>query len=122
MGFFIYFYNMKSDELNQNLIDFFETIEKYYGSNTEITEGLFSESDDLDANLTTWNLSEFHLIRSAYRTNGKRFMFEGNKMYYEISGERIIDFKQPGRHKFEFIEQYSESVFRITKIRFHYKY
>ncbi|MEI7508036.1 MAG: hypothetical protein WCJ62_01060 [Flavobacterium sp.] len=113
---------MKSDELNQNLIDFFETIEKYYGSNTEITEGLFSESDDLDANLTTWNLSEFHLIRSAYRTNGKRFMFEGNKMYYEISGERIIDFKQPGRHKFEFIEQYSESVFRITKIRFHYKY
>ncbi len=122
MGFFIYFYDMKSDELNQNLIAFFETIEKYYGSNTEITEGLFSESDDLDANLTTWNLSEFHLIRSAYRNNGKRFMFEGNKMYYEISGERIIDFKQPGRHKFEFVEQYSESVFRITKIRFHYKY
>jgi hypothetical protein len=27
-----------------------------------------------------------------------------------------------GRHKFEFIEQYSETVFRITKIRFHYKY
>ena len=49
-------------------------------------------------------------------------MFEGSAMYYEISGERIIDFKQPGRNKFEFIEQYSDSVFRITKIRFHYKY
>ena len=113
---------MKSDQLNQDLLTFFETIEKYYGSKTEITEGLFSEIDDLDANLTTWNLSEFDLIRSAYRNNGERFMFEGDKMYYEISGERIIAFTQPGRHKFEFIEQYSESVFRITKIHFHYKY
>jgi hypothetical protein len=113
---------MNSEELNLNIVAFFESIQKYYGCKTEITEGLFSDYDDLDANLTTWNLSEFDLIRSAYRNNGKRFMFEGNKMYYEISGERIIDFKQPGRHKFEFIEQYSESVFRITKIGFQYKY
>lgn len=113
---------MNSEELNSAIISFFETIEKYYGCKTEITEGLFSELDDLDANLTTWNLSEFDLTRSAYRNNGNRFMFEGDKMYYEISGERIIEFKQPGRNKFEFIEQYSETVFRITKIRFHYKY
>jgi hypothetical protein len=113
---------MNSEELNLNIISFFENIQKYYGCKTEITEGLFSDLEDLDANLTTWNLSEFDLIRSAYRNNGKRFMFEGSAMYYEISGERIIDFKQPGRNKFEFIEQYSESVFRITKIRFHYKY
>ncbi len=110
---------MESTKLNLDIVAFFEVIEKYYGCKTEITEGLFS---DFDANLTTWNLSEFQLIRSAYRKNGNRFMFEGDKMYYEISGERIIDFKQPGRHKYEFIEQYSESVFRITKIRFHYKY
>lgn len=119
MGFFIYFYQMNSEELNLKIVAFFETIEKYYGCKTEITEGLFSDYDDLDANLTTWNLSQFDLIRSAYRNNGGRFMFEGQTMYYEISGERIIDFKQPGRHKFEFIEQYSETVFRITKIIFH---
>lgn len=113
---------MNPDQLNLNIIAFFENIQKYYGCKTEITEGLFSELEDLDANLTTWNMSEFDLIRSAYRNNGKRFMFEGNSMYYEISGERIIDFKQPGRNKYEFIEQYSESVFRITKIRFNYKY
>jgi hypothetical protein len=110
---------MSTENLNSDIINFFEEIEKYYGCNTEITEGLFSDYDDLDANLTTWNLSEFELIRSAYRKNGGRFMFEGKTMYYEISGERIIDFKQPGRHTFEFIEQYSETVFRITKIRFH---
>jgi hypothetical protein len=113
---------MNSEELSNNIIYFFEGIEKYYGCKTEITEGLFSDYDDLDANLTTWNLSEFDLIRSAYRNNGGRFMFEGNKMYYEISGERIIDFKQPGRHKYEFIEQYSETVFRITRIKFDNKY
>lgn len=113
---------MTEADLNSKIIDFFEHIEKYYGCKTEITEGLFSNFDDLDANFTTWNLSEFELIRSAYRKNGGRFMFEGSKLYYEISGERIIDFKQPGRNKFEFIEQYSESVFRITKIWFHYKY
>ena len=117
-----YLYQMKSEELKTAVVSFFETIQKYYGSKTEITEGLFSDLDALDANLTTWNLSEFDLIRSAYRNNGNRFMFEGNTMYYEISGERIIDFKQLGRNKFEFIEQYSETVFRITKIRFHYKY
>lgn len=113
---------MNLEELNLKLIDFFETVAKYYGCKTEITEGLYVNTDSLDANFTTWNLSEFELIRSAYRKNGGRFMFEGNKMYYEISGERIIDFKKPGRNKFEFIEQYSETVFRITKIRFHYKY
>ncbi len=113
---------MKSEELNSEMVAFFESIPKYYGCKTEITEGLYSNLENLDANLTTWNLSEFELIRSAYRNNGRRFMFEGDKMYYEISGEKIIDFKQPGRNKFEFIEQYGENVFRITKIRFHYKY
>jgi type I site-specific restriction-modification system R (restriction) subunit len=113
---------MTPTELQLKIIAFFEAVEKYYGCKTEITEGLYSNSEDLEAHLTTWNLSEFELIRSAYRKNGGRFMFEGNTMYYEISGEKLIDFKQPGRNKFEFIEQYSETVFRITKIRFHYKY
>lgn len=113
---------MNSDELNTKIIRFFETIEKYYGCKTEITEGLFSEIDDVDAEHTTWNLSEFDLVRSAYRKNGLKFMMEGNQRYYEMSADKIITFKQPGRHKFEFIEQYSETVFRITKIRFHSKY
>lgn len=112
---------MASETLSAALLAFFETVEKYYGCKTEITEGLYTDTEP-DANKTTWNLSEFELIRSAYRKNGGRFMFEGNNMYYEISGDKIIGFKQPGRHKFEFVEQYGPTVFRITKIRFHYKY
>lgn len=113
---------MDTKDIYQEIILFFENIEKYYGCKTEITQGLFSGFDNLDADLTAWNLSEFDLIRSAYRNNGGKFMFEGKGTYYEISGERIVDFKKNGRNKFEFIEQYSETVYRITKINFHYKY
>ena len=110
------------NELNLKVIAFFESIEKYYGCKTEITAGLYSKAEDFDSNFTTWNLCEFNLIRSAYRNKGARLMMEGEKMYYEISAKLIIDFKQPGRHTYEFVEQYSEMVFRITKIKFHYKY
>lgn len=113
---------MNTETLRQEILVFFENIQKYYGIKTEITQGLFSELDNLDANLTAWNLSEFELVRSAYRNSGDKFMLEGKGTYYEISAERIIDFKKTGRNKVEFIEQYGETVFRITKIRFHYKY
>jgi len=111
-----------TDELNQRIIDFFEQIQKYYGCKTEITEGLYSRYEDFDANVTTWNLSEFTLIRSAYRKAGDRLMIEGEKMYYEISAKIIVDFKQPARHTYEFVELYGSSVYRITKIKFHSKY
>ncbi|OYU82013.1 MAG: hypothetical protein CFE23_01550 [Flavobacterium sp. BFFFF1] len=113
---------MISEENRLNVIAFFESISKYYGCETEITEGLYTDDGHLNADTTTWNLSEFTLIRSAYRNNGARLMMEGERMYYEISAEIIVDFKQPGRNTFEFIEQYGVNVFRITKIRFHYKY
>jgi hypothetical protein len=119
---FFYLYQMSSENLKSDVIHFFEEIQKYYGSKTEIMQGLFAEIDNLDANQTTWNLSEFELVRSAYRNSGGKFMLEGNGTYYEISAEKIISFIQNGRNKFEFIEQYNETFFRITKIRFHYKY
>jgi hypothetical protein len=113
---------MTSEGKNQKIIQFFENIEKYYGCKTEITEGLYCKSEINNPDFTTWNLSEFTLIRSGYRNNGERFMFEGEKMYFEISAKNIISLEEPGRNKFDFIEQYSETVFRITKIRFHHKY
>ncbi len=113
---------MTSSETNEKVLDFFENIQKYYGNKTEITDGLYSRYDDFDASLTTWNLSEFTLIRSAYRKKGDRFMMEGERMYYEISAKLIVDFKQPARHTFEFVELYGSDVYRITKIRFHSKY
>jgi hypothetical protein len=113
---------MHQEAINAKILHFFESIEKYYACKTEITEGLYSKPHSDDVNFVTWNMSEFTLIRSAYRKKGNRFMIEGEKMYYEISAENIISLEQPGRHRFEFVEQYGKSVFRITKIKFHYRY
>lgn len=109
-------------DTNAQVLAFFENIDKYYGDKTEITDGLYSRWEDFDASHTTWNLSEFTLIRSAYRKKGDRFMMEGEKMYYEISAKLIVDFKQPARHTYEFVELYGTDVYRITKIKFHSKY
>lgn len=109
-------------ENKQKTLSFFEEIQKYYESKVEITEGLCTSKGDFSAENTTWNLFEFHLVRSAYRNNGARFMMEGDGVYYELDAHAIISLNQPGRNKFEFIEQLSENVFRITKLRFHYKY
>lgn len=111
-----------TDDTTTKVLEFFENIDKYYGLHTEITDGLYSRWEDFEASNTTWNLSEFTLIRSAYRTRGDRFMMEGEKMYYEISAKLIVDFKQPQRHTFEFVELYGTDVYRITKIKFHSKY
>lgn len=109
-------------ETNANVLKFFQNIEKYYGCKTEITEGLYSLSEDFEASNTTWNLSEFILLRSAFRKKGERLMMEGEKMYYEIAAATIVDFKQPARNTYEFVELYGVSVYRITKIKFHTKY
>ena len=113
---------MTAEELNSNVLAFFEEIEKYYGSKTEINLGLYNEAEDFDSHNITWNLSEFELIRAAYRKKGERFLMEGSSMYVEISAKNIISFEQKGRNKFEFIEQYSSTVYRMTTIKFHYKY
>lgn len=111
-----------AEAINEKVIHFFENIDKYYGCKTEITEGIYSRHDNFAATATTWNLSEFTLIRSAYRNNGDRLMMEGEKMYYEISAKILVDFKQPKRHTYEFVELYGSDVYRITKIRFHSRY
>jgi hypothetical protein len=117
-----YFYEMTDEELKSNVLKFFEEIQKYYGSKTEITSGLYTNMEDFDSHNITWNLSEFELIRAAYRKKGERFMMEGKSMYVELSAKNILSFEKKGRNKFEFIEQYSPSVYRMTTIKFNYKY
>ena len=46
------------NDLNLKIVAFFETIDKYYGCKTEITEGLSAEIKTIDADRTTWNLSK----------------------------------------------------------------
>lgn len=48
-------------------------------------------------------------------------MLEGKNTYYEIAAGTIVSFEQPGQNIFEFIERYGDTVYRITKIKFHLK-
>lgn len=112
---------MLTNETRDKVISFFTNINQYYGCKTEITEGIYSRQDHFDAAVTTWNLSEFTLIRSAYRNAGDRMMMEGEKMYYEISAKFIVDFKEPRKDTFEFVELYGSDVYRITKVTFESK-
>nr|WP_317631156.1 hypothetical protein [uncultured Flavobacterium sp.] len=111
-----------NEEIKINILSFLQRIDTYYGCKTEVTSGIYTITDSFAATNTTWNLSEFNLVRSAFRREGERIMMEGEKMYYEISASNIIDFKQPSRHSFEIIEAYGGTTFRITKIKFHSKY
>jgi hypothetical protein len=102
----------------ERVIAFFETIERYYGCRTHITQGLYARLDEFDPKKTTWNLHEFTLVRSAYRSGGDRLMMEGNETYFEISAGKLVDFKNPARHLYEFVELYGGSVYRITQVKF----
>ena len=82
------------NDFNKEIISFFETIEKYYGSKIEVSIGLFSEKEISNNSLATWNLMEFNLIQSGYRKAGDKFMVEGKGVYFELSAEKLIDFKQ----------------------------
>jgi len=105
---------------NEAVISFFENISKYYESKTEISAGITTSIDNVSAKDSTWNLLEFILIRSAYRTEGNKFMLEGKKVYYEISESNFISFEKKERNNFKLKEHYSKKVFRIIKIRFNY--
>ena len=58
---------MISETSREEVILFFESVDKYYGFKTKITEGLHNTSLDSDATAATWNMCEFELVRSAYR-------------------------------------------------------
>ncbi|HRN98406.1 MAG TPA: hypothetical protein PLA69_03700 [Flavobacterium sp.] len=109
---------MLDETLRGKIVALFEGIEKYYGCRTHITQGLYSRYDDFDPNKTTWNLHEFNLVRSAYRKGGDRLMLEGHQTYYEISAGKLVDFKNPSAHLYEFVEFYGASVYRITRVKF----
>jgi len=107
-----------NETIKEKLLHFFHTIDRYKGCKTEITSGIYTAYETFNAKNATWNLSEFTMVRAAFRQDGNRLMIEGDKMYYEFSAAAIIDFKTPNTDCFEIVEAYAEVAFRITKIKF----
>jgi len=101
----------------QSIVDFFEYIPHYYGCQVDMAIAL---CDDPEADLTqaSWSLSQFKLLRAAYRHQGDRLMLEGPGFYYEMSAAKLCLFEQKGRHQFEFTEAYHGQTLRLTRITF----
>ncbi|WDF47633.1 hypothetical protein PQ459_03885 [Chryseobacterium sp. KACC 21268] len=52
----------------------------------------------------------------AGRISGARLMFDGDKLSYEIGVDYIIQFDER-ENEFEFIEAYSEKIYRRTILK-----
>ena len=93
---------MISETSREKVVLFFESIDKYYGCKTEITEGLHSSSADFDANAATWNMCEFELVRSAYRNKGERLMISNipNATHTNLSNNTEKAFSEPPKSVF----------------------
>ncbi|OYU84697.1 MAG: hypothetical protein CFE24_05195 [Flavobacterium sp. BFFFF2] len=102
----------------ETILSFFETIPEYYGCQTEVSITLCDDPSQTELHDATWMIATFELARAAYRHRGDRLMMEGPGFYFELSASRLCHFHQKGRHKFEFIEDYGNGLFRLTKIRF----
>ena len=108
---------MMTEELKNKLITFYQECEKFYGFKIEISEAISTNSLNFDRHFTTFSNTEFILTRFNWRISGGRIMFESEKLNYEIASDRITKFTEFEQNEFEFIEMYSETVFRKTTIK-----
>jgi hypothetical protein len=53
----------------------------------------------------------------ACRTSGARIMLQGDELYYEIAIDLLVDFIEKENQVFEFLEKYSENVYRKTILK-----
>jgi hypothetical protein len=100
------------------MFDSFIKGEAFYGKKMIIQEFLSLNGENFDRHFTTWACSEFILQKIGGRISGGRIIWEGEKSYYEVCADIVVNFLQKSEMEMEFLEKYSETVFRKTIIRF----
>lgn len=109
---------MMNPALKENLLAFYEHCDVFYGSEIKIREAISTNGLNFDRHFTTWSNMAFLFQRFGWRISGARIMFQGETMMYEISADRIMEFSTIAENEFEFIEMYSDTVYRKTNIKF----
>lgn len=107
---------MLSEALKLKVIHFIESSEKYSGKKIRFQEAISTNTLNFDRHFTTFNAAEFILDKVFWRISGGRIIFDGKESYYEISADRITDFQEIGDGIFEFLEMYSETVYRRSRL------
>ena len=78
----------------------------------------FCNNSNFDRHFTTSNSLSFTVTNIACRISGARIMLQGEELYYEIAMDLLLDFMEKENQTFEFLEKYSENVYRKTILKF----
>ena len=89
-----------------------EQCESLYGFELHIREAISTNGLNFNRHFTTHCESVFTLLHCSWRLSGGRVLFAGAASSYEIGGDQLIGFTKHSSTQFEFIERYSETVFR----------
>jgi hypothetical protein len=109
---------MMTDELKNGLTAFAERVEMFYGRRTTIFEFISINKTDFDRHFSTFGRYQIDLERVAWRTSGGRMIFSQAELYYEVSIDNLVAFQENEGDCFEFLEKYSDSVYRKTLLEF----
>lgn len=108
---------MKNKEQTKNTIKhFIETFNKNIGKTLYFKEAISTQKENFDRHFTSFSSTEFLLTNFTARISGARIMFDGEKLNYEISLDRVISLEE-SECQFIFIEAYSEDVYRQTILK-----
>jgi hypothetical protein len=108
---------MINTHLKNQILDFLENNEHFWGQFVAIHEALSTNGFNFDRHFTSFTRVEFSLTRIDARFSGARIIFSGEKMYYEIGLDLLESFEKISENEFVFLEKYSETVFRKTRVR-----
>lgn len=109
---------MPLTNLQSKIIYFIENSEKYNDSKVLIYESISTNQQNFDRHFTTFSKTGFVLEKIYWRISGGRMIIDGGDFYYEIWLDKIIDFQEIEEDNFVFLEEYSDKIYRQSKITF----
>jgi hypothetical protein len=104
------------DKIKNKVIHFLETFSINIGKTLLFKESICTNKNNFDRHFTTYSSTEFKLTHFTARVSGARIMFDGEKLNYEVSIDRIINFEEDS-DEISFLESYSEDIYRRTIIK-----
>lgn len=107
-----------TSDIKNRLTTFVENIEMFYGKRAIISESISTNKTNFDRHFSTFGRYELTLERVSWRMSGGRITFNQTDSYYEVSIDNLVSFQEREEHCFEFLEKYSETVFRMTILEF----
>lgn len=103
-------------QLQVDFLSFIEQCELLYGRQLCLSEAISTNGLNFNRHFTTYCESTFTLLQCSWRLSGGRVLFAGATSHYELGAAQLVAFTTHSPTEFEFVEKYSPTVFRKTKM------